>query len=253
VKARCPSCGSVTEAEFGVRYRCRCGVTLRVPPAEAVVDWSGSAGEEAATSPVPLDVLGLRLRHAWVRMIGPWLESTGADLGEDWRNTGIQFTRTAITLGTPLDFGDGDPFEKGVHGELLSRFQECSPDLHQLGWTYVDPAARRSWGRRGLLTAFSPGDPDWPATVDAASELSRRLLPLVAPPCTPVFTDLALAGMTSTQFWFVTRREDGKRLVGATPGAGYALFEAVRQGSRRKVTHAVVEDTGWSWPIDSLL
>ena len=253
MRVRCPSCGSVTEAEFGVRYRCSCGVTLRVPPAEAVVGPSGNAGEEASPSPIPLDVLGLRLRHAWVRVIGPWLESTGADIGEDWRNTGIQFNRTAITLGTPIDFGDGDPFEKGVRGELLSRFQECSPDLHKLEWTYVDPAARRSRSRRELLIAFAPGDPDWPATARAASKLSRRLRPLVTPPCTPVFTDLAMAGMTSTQFWFVSRRADGKRLIGATPGAGYALFEAVRQGTRRKVTHAVVEDPAWSWPIDPLL
>src|SRR5690606_24911426 len=152
--------------------------------------------------------------------------------GDAWQDTALVRRALVLDLLTPYDFGEGDPFADGVGEELARRTAVGTGGaVTQMTWRFAD---RWKVPRRPATTAldvFHPGDPA-DGRAEAAEQLRRRLGKDLSAHARQVLESLTVGGVSTHRLWLVAPDEDVRRGVGRTPGAAFALRDAIRRQQR---------------------
>lgn len=191
-------------------------------------------------------VVAVRTRRAWTDSIGPWLADREHDLGDCWQQTALQRRGLTLDLITPIDFGQGDPFADGIGGALVARLEKATDGAIRLvAWRFAGPRPKPP--RRAAssdLDVYHPGDPVGGVLADVAEQIGSRLRLGESPPAGEVLGRLSVAAVSQHRVWFAAPDPGVKAAVAATPGAAFALRDAVRRWQGKEPLYCIVVD-GW--------
>lgn len=194
-------------------------------------------GTDAGQDAVVLDdvALAVRVRRLWITNIVPWLIELDHDFSYGWSQTTLIRRGLILDLVTPINFGIGDPFADGVGEELSRRLAGATAGrINQVSWKFrgdrPKPVRRKGSTDRDI---FHAGDPNAEACADAALELSKRLKSLSADAQTAVQA-LGVAAVSQHRVWLVAPDQARFLAIGTTPGARFAVHDAVRLWQKQK-------------------
>ncbi|WP_299449214.1 hypothetical protein [uncultured Serinicoccus sp.] len=197
-----------------------------VPAKEPVLQ---SDQARPAAAPLHDTVVAQRLRRLWTDELGPWLDAEGHDLGSAWPGCSLERRGKVLLIHVPYDFGQGDPlaeikdeFVERVAGATGGRVDQVKI-IDRSASRFVPP--KRRAGSSGL-DVFHAGDPVGGLHA-VASEIRRRLS--VVDSTRPALSGLGLVATSRWRMWFVAESAEARRLVGSTPGAAFAIHDAVRR------------------------
>lgn len=215
------------------------------------------SAQDAPSRPLPLasaakvtphavtdESVAVRLRHAWISELGPWLESIGHELGDCWRETTLVRRGLILDLVTPFDFGEGDPFANGT-GQALERAvtQASSGKVNQIRWRHTAGTRAPRRGDSKGTDIFHTGDPTPTDMTATAAAISKRLKGVARADTREALNALVVAGESAHRVWFAVYSPEHKLAIGTVPGANGFLFEAIRKyQAQSKPLYTVVVD-----------
>lgn len=174
-------------------------------------------------------VVAQRLRRLWTDGLGPWLEAEDHDLGSAWPECSLERRGKILLIHAPYDFGQGDPLA-GINDELVERVAGATGGrvdqvkiIDRSASRFVPPKRRAG---SSAVDVFHAGDPI--GDLHAIASGIRRRLEVVDSTC-PVLSALGLAAVSRWRVWLVADSADTRRKVGSTPGAAFAIHDAVRR------------------------
>jgi len=195
----------------------------------------------------PLDdvAIAVRLRRAWTDELAPWLLGLDHDLGHGWQATAVQRSGLSMDLLTPFDFGIGTPLE-GIADEFAARLVAATDGRIDRVRVTFRGSTKTKTRRRGATSdtnVFDPGDPEPEACAAAATALGRRMPSELSVQATAVISRLSVAGVSQHRVWLAAPSAEAATAVGSTPGAAYALREAVRKWQQKDPLYAAYVDS----------
>lgn len=188
--------------------------------------------------------VSVRLRRLW---LGPVLRSpelAGSDLADAALNVTLRRVASTLVVGTPYDFGSGDPFG-GEFGDFLrSRVAKASNGtVRALDWEY-DPS--RTPPRRPQtndLDIYEPRDPPLGQYPDITERLRQRIPAATPDAAREVLSRVRLVAVSEHRLWFATPSATARDALGTVPGARGALVSAIQsfQKHERPLYRVVVD------------
>jgi len=148
-----------------------------------------------------------------------------------------------MDLWTPFDFGIGTPLE-GIADEFAGRLVAATDGrIDRVRVTFgAPPSTRPADGATSDTNVFDPGDPGPEACAAAATALGRRMPSELSVQATAVISRLSVAGVSQRRVWLAAPSAAAAKAVGSTPGAAYALREAVRKWQKKDPLYAAYVD-----------
>ncbi|MFC6420988.1 hypothetical protein [Ornithinimicrobium tianjinense] len=186
--------------------------------------------------------IAVRLRRAWVEEVGPFLDDIDHDLARLWPATHLRRRGLVLDLGTPVDFGLGDPFGDGV-GETILRMLGSATHgaIRDLTWHHnaaMGPPTRQKAGR---LDVFAPGDPVDMKLEQASAAISKRLR-VESEAAAEALGGLRVAAVGRHMVWLAATDDRAAKAIGTTPGAASGLYEAVRKWQKATPKYCTYAD-----------
>lgn len=188
--------------------------------------------------------VSVRLRRLWLGKILASPEFMAGDLADIGLDVQLRRIGSTLQIGTPYDFGAGDPFDNAFGKLLRSEAAEVSRgSISSVEWQY-DP--KRQVVRRTSsndLDIYSPGDPTLDEYDEVAGALRKRIPDGTSPNAREVIGKLRLVGVSKHRLWFAASNAQARDALGKVPGARAALVTAIQDFQKHeKPLYRVVVD-----------